>query len=67
MYLGFALLIAGVFVMFYISHRRLWVRLRERDGRTEVLFAGSGNRDQRDFRREFERLVQALDARFRSG
>lgn len=66
-YLGFALLIAGVFVMFYISHRRLWVRLRERDGRTEVLFAGSGNRDQRDFRREFERLVQALDARFRSG
>lgn len=66
-YLGFALLIAGVFVMFYISHRRLWVRLRERGGRTEVLFAGSGNRDQRDFRREFERLVQALDARFRSG
>lgn len=66
-YLGFALLTVGVFVMFYISHRRLWVRLRERDGHTEVLFAGSGNRDQRDFRREFEQLVQALDARFRSG
>jgi len=66
-YLGFTLLIAGVFVMFYISHRRLWVRLQERDGHTEVLFAGSGNRDQRDFRRQFERLIQALDVRLRSG
>lgn len=60
-YLGFALLTAGVFVMFYINHRRLWFWLREGPTGTELLFAGAGNRDQRDFRVEFERLAQALD------
>ena len=60
-YLGFALLTAGVFVMFYINHRRLWFWLREGPAGTELLFAGAGNRDQRDFQIEFERLAQALD------
>ena len=60
-YLGFALLIAGVFVMFYIHHFRLWFWLRETDAGTELLFAGAGNREQRDFRREFEGLVQRLE------
>ena len=60
-YLGFALLTAGVFVMFYISHRRLWFWVREGAAGTELVFAGSGNREQREFRHEFDRLVQALD------
>lgn len=60
-YLGFALLSAGVFVMFYIHHRRLWFWLREGAMGTELIFAGSGNRDQHDFRVEFERLAQSLD------
>ncbi|MFN2309075.1 MAG: cytochrome c biogenesis protein ResB [Gammaproteobacteria bacterium] len=60
-YLGFALLTAGIFVMFYISQRRLWLWLRPGEAGTEVLFAGSGNRDQRDFRRDFDRLAQSLD------
>ena len=62
-YLGFALLIAGVFVMFYIHHHRLWFWLRETDAGTELLFAGAGNRERRDFRGEFDGLVQRLDQR----
>lgn len=65
-YLGFALLTAGVFTMFYINHRRLWFWLREGAAGTELLFAGAGNRDQHDFRAEFERLAQALDAQLTS-
>ncbi|MDX5444499.1 MAG: cytochrome c biogenesis protein ResB [Zoogloeaceae bacterium] len=60
-YLGFALLTAGVFVMFYVNHRRLWFWVRQGETGTELLFAGSGNRNQRDFRQDFDRLVQALD------
>lgn len=60
-YLGFALLTAGVFVMFYINHRRLWFWLRPGATGTELIFAGSGNREQREFRREFDNLAQALD------
>lgn len=71
-YLGFALLTVGVFVMFYISHRRLWFQLRpnkhpgdHQDATgTQVLFAGSGNRDQHDFSREFAELHKALSVRF---
>ncbi len=56
-YLGFALLILGVFMMFYVHQRRLWFWL-EADGQgTRVLFAGTGSRDQRDFAAEFERLA----------
>lgn len=66
-YIGFALLIAGVFVMFYIHHRRLWFWVREGEAGTELLFAGSGNREHRDFRLEFDRLTQALDRQLRSG
>jgi cytochrome c biogenesis protein len=65
-YLGFALLTAGVFVMFYINHRRLWFWLREGPAGTELLFAGSGNRDQRDFGVEFARLAQALEGQLGS-
>jgi cytochrome c biogenesis protein len=60
-YLGFALLTAGVFVMFYVNHRRLWFWVRPGEAGTELLFAGSGIRNQRDFRQDFDRLVQALD------
>ncbi|MFP5505378.1 MAG: cytochrome c biogenesis protein ResB, partial [Gammaproteobacteria bacterium] len=63
-YLGFALLTAGVFVMFYVNHRRLWFWMRQGETGTELLFAGSGNRNQRDFREDFDRLVQALDGQF---
>jgi cytochrome c biogenesis protein len=66
-YIGFALLIAGVFVMFYIHHRRLWFWLRETETGTELLFAGTGNREHRDFRLEFDQLTQILDRQLRSG
>jgi cytochrome c biogenesis protein len=62
-YLGFALLTAGIFVMFYINHRRLWFWVRQGETGTELLFAGSGNRNQHDFRQDFDRLVKVLDDR----
>lgn len=66
-YSGFALLIAGVFVMFYVHHRRLWFWIRAHETGTELLFAGAGNREQRDFHTEFERLTRSLDHQLRSG
>ena len=62
-YLGCALLTIGVFLMFYVPHSRLWFRLaRAGDGdATELLFAGSGNRHQRDFAEEFAKLTTALE------
>ncbi len=61
-YLGCVMLIAGIFMMFYISHRRLWLRVSLEEGRTRVLFAGTGNRNQADFAKEFTKLKEELGA-----
>lgn len=65
-YLGFALLIAGVFLMFYVPHRRIWLWIDQDGGKTRLLVAGTGQRHQRDFEKEFaclsSRLSQILTA-----
>jgi len=64
-YFGFALLIAGVFCMFYIAARRVWFWIDTDAGQTRLLLAGSGLRHQRDFETEFTRLQAIIDDQFR--
>ena len=59
-YLGSFMLILGVFMMFYITHQRYWVRIEPEGEGSRVLFAGTSNRNQLDFTREFTRLREAL-------
>lgn len=63
-YFGCVLLIVGVFMMFYISHRRCWIWIESGPQGNEVLFAGSGNRHQRDFADEFAAMREELDGYF---
>lgn len=63
-YLGFALLILGVFMMFYIAQRRLWVWLEpDPQGGSRVLLGGSANRGQREFDLEFEGIRRRIERR----
>ncbi|HQN64963.1 MAG TPA: cytochrome c biogenesis protein ResB [Methylophilus sp.] len=55
-YLGSVLLVLGVFAMFYIRERRLWLLIKA----NEVLVAMSSNRKNMDFEREFNRTQQQL-------
>jgi cytochrome c biogenesis protein len=55
-YLGCVMLMAGVFFMFYLHHRRLWLRIEERDGETHILFAAAAHRERSDFDTEFAQL-----------
>lgn len=63
-YMGFGLLILGVFVMFYVAHRRLWFWVDRSERGSRVLFAGTGNRNQRDFEQEFETLRDTFERQF---
>jgi cytochrome c biogenesis protein len=65
-YLGCGLLIAGVFMLFYLRQRRLWVYLKDAPGGVVVLFAGNDNRNSLDFAREFETARSRLDAVLRA-
>lgn len=55
-YLGSVLLVIGVFAMFYIRERRIWLLVKP----DEVLFAMSTNRKNLDFEQEFERTKKQL-------
>ena len=56
-YLGCLLLTLGVFAMFYIRERRLWVWIKDRDAAgSTVLMAMSTPRKTLDFEEEFARM-----------
>jgi cytochrome c biogenesis protein len=61
-YIGCLLLVIGVFTMFYVRDRRIWVWLRpkETSGGARVLAAMTSQKRTLDFNREFDRFKQAL-------
>ncbi len=60
-YLGCLLLTIGVFSMFYIRERRLWIWLKpDADGRAHALMALSTQRKTLDFDKEFDTLKARL-------
>jgi len=65
-YFGFGMLVIGVFLMFYLPHRRLWVWLRQDGAATQVLFAGASHRDQIGFNKEFSTLQHSLEGRLKA-
>jgi cytochrome c biogenesis protein len=60
-YLGCLMLIVGIFMMFYISYRRVWIILKPEGEQLMITFAGSGNRDQRDFAKSFTELASKAE------
>ncbi|WP_251864253.1 cytochrome c biogenesis protein ResB [Achromobacter sp. Marseille-Q4962] len=59
-YLGSLLLVLGVFAMFYIRDRRVWVWIRPEGGGSGILAAMTSQKRTLDFNQEFERFKQAL-------
>lgn len=60
-YLGCLFLVIGVFAMFYVRDRRIWVWARPgAEGRSELLAAMTSQRRNLDFNREFDRFKDAF-------
>lgn len=59
-YVGCLLLVLGVFAMFYLPERRIWVRLK--DENQAGLFAMTSTRQTMDFEKEFEKYRQEIQA-----
>ena len=57
---GCLLLVVGVFCMFYLPQRRLWILLEARGTGAAMLLAGSALRNRYDFDKEFELIKQQL-------
>ncbi|PCJ31448.1 MAG: cytochrome C biogenesis protein ResB [Gammaproteobacteria bacterium] len=59
-YFGCALLIIGVFLLFYVPQRRLWLCFSKKGDTVELILAGMSNRDPREFEQFFETMFQQL-------
>jgi len=64
-YLGCTLLLVGVFMLFYIHPRRVWVMVTKTGQGATVLCGGSDHRKSPDFEREFGIIRLALSARLK--
>lgn len=59
-YLGCILLILGVFSMFYIRDRRIWVWIKPKGQGSDLLAAMTSQRRTLDFQHEFDRFKDAI-------
>ncbi|MCG2739987.1 MAG: cytochrome c biogenesis protein ResB [Syntrophaceae bacterium] len=60
-WLGSILLIAGIMIAFFISHKKLWVSLKtDKKGRSELTIGGAANKNRDAFAREMEQMIQSL-------
>ncbi|MHB8249514.1 MAG: cytochrome c biogenesis protein ResB [Acidithiobacillus sp.] len=66
-YWGCVALVLGIFILFYMPQKRIWMRLRAYNEGVELLAAGSANRNQLDFEKEFSTLAAGLEQALEGG
>lgn len=64
-FVGFLVMFVGMFMAFFMSHRRYWARLvPQPDGSFEFIVAGAARRHQYAFEEEFDGLRDLLSSAF---
>lgn len=60
-WVGSILLIVGIMIAFFMSHKKLWIFLRtDNKGRSELTIGGTANKNRDAFARELEQMIQSL-------
>jgi cytochrome c biogenesis protein len=58
---GCIILVAGIMMAFFTSHKKFWVRIgKDRKGRVEVTAGGTTNKNKYAYAAEVARLVQSF-------
>jgi len=60
-YIGCLMMLFGLIVAFFLSHKRIWVYIYEEKSKTKVLVAGSSNKNKPGFENMFDALVERLE------
>ena len=60
-YPGCALLVLGVFLMFYAPQRRLWAWIEPSDEGVKVVLAGHASKNKMDFAKQYKQISDQLD------
>ncbi|RUM42491.1 MAG: cytochrome c biogenesis protein ResB [Desulfocapsa sp.] len=59
-YIGCGMMIFGLFVAFFMSHKRIWILLKPEEDAYSVTFAGSSNKNKVGFEKTFDSLATTL-------
>ena len=60
-YIGFFMIIFGLLITFFTSHRRVWVRITGKPGKMRISVAGKANKNPVGMEKELDRLVSKLN------
>ncbi|HID70315.1 MAG TPA: cytochrome c biogenesis protein ResB [Desulfobacterales bacterium] len=60
-YIGCGMMVLGLVVAFFMSHRRIWLLLTNENGKTSVLLSGSSNKNKIGFEKSFSSLSDELN------
>jgi cytochrome c biogenesis protein len=59
-YFGCITMSIGLFIAFFMSHRKLWVRLAPEKNATKITVAGTVNKNRQSFERKIEKIVSLI-------
>lgn len=62
-YLGCFLMMAGLYVAFFMSHRRIWLVISQENSSCSLRIAGSTNKNKIGFEKTFSELVETIEKR----
>jgi cytochrome c biogenesis protein len=60
-YIGCTLMLIGLIVAFFLSHKRLWIYIKEDENKTKILVTGSTNKNKAGFENMFDALIEKLE------
>ena len=60
-YLGCIIMAIGLYITFFMSHKRLWVSVVEEKGSSRLLIGATANRNRASFEKDIEKLAGLLD------
>ncbi len=60
-YLGCLAMATGLFIAFFMSHRKIWIRLIEEKNNTRVVLGASANKNRRAFEQKIEKMTALLN------
>ncbi len=60
-YIGCGLMLFGLYVAFFMSHRRIWLLVSDSEKGKEIILTGSANKNRPGFERLFDNLALKLE------
>jgi len=66
-YLGCMIMAVGLYMTFFMNHRRVWVSMTEEKGSVKVLIGASANKNKAPLERKIEKVVRAVSAGHKGG